>query len=72
MEIVKLHAHTHNGEVNTELKVDGEFFLTVADKRYRISIESDNNIMLTLINGQDAKITSDRGYPAIKLIGTRA
>jgi hypothetical protein len=28
--------------------------------------------MLTLINGQDAKITSDRGYPAIKLIGTRA
>lgn len=59
---------------STQLDVVGsEFFLNInmnkIKKNYRISVDSEGNLILALINGHDAKIISERNYPAIKLIG---
>lgn len=44
-----------------------DFALVVGDKSYRMQTDREGNLMVSLINGVDAKFTASNGYPTIKL-----
>ena len=52
-----------------ELNIDtDDFAIKIEDKTYRIDIAPDKSLVIALINGVDARITTSYGYPAVKLI----
>lgn len=44
-----------------------DFILNVGDKKYRFTPDRYGNLILCLINGVDARITTMDGFPAIRL-----
>ena len=69
MEVKIFTYNKEDEQVSQQIGITGDFFLDINEMRYRFGVERDGSLLLTLINGQDAKITSDEGYPAVKLIG---
>jgi len=53
-------------QINISEPID--FALVVGDKSYRMQTDRDGNLMISLINGVDARFTADKGYPTINLI----
>lgn len=45
-----------------------DFALVVGDKSYRMQTDREGNLMVSLINGVEAKFVTDCGYATIKLI----
>lgn len=45
-----------------------DFALVINNKSYRMQADRDGNLMVSLINGVDAKFIVDKCYPTIKLV----
>lgn len=66
-----IYVHECGGDLDNksnEIQVpNGDFALVVDGSRYRFQIDKNGDLILPLINGTDARITTHNGYPAIKL-----
>jgi hypothetical protein len=68
----KLFIHECGGNLGNmtnqiEISSPVDFALVVEDKSYRMQADRDGNLLVSLINGVDAKFVSSNGYPTICL-----
>lgn len=65
-----IKSYGKNGLVQKDIEDNGhDLFIYVGDTEFRFSPDADGNLTLLLINGHDIKVTTERGYPAVKFIG---
>jgi hypothetical protein len=67
--IIKECGTTDPNKTEIDITTD-DMGIYVDDKFYRFDIDKNGNLIIALINGVDAKITTTQygGYPAVKLV----